>query len=79
MRALQMLLVLIALCAGTVLALLTLHVWLADFAALEYLRRDVSYGWLLIQAAPLIGIACGLAIVCAIGGLLLMRRHGSAG
>lgn len=78
LRLLQLLLVLILLAAATVLGLLVVHVWWADFASLEYLRRDVAYGWLLIQAAPLIGIACGIALAGALGGLLLLGRHARA-
>jgi hypothetical protein len=68
-------LVLVALAACTVLGFLIIHVWTADAAAIEYLRRDFAYGWLLLQAAPLIGIGCGFALTCALGGLVLVARY----
>jgi len=75
MRALQILLMLVALGACVVLGLLAASVWWADPAAVEHLRRDVAYGWLLIQAAPLIGVTCILVLCCAITGLLLIARQ----
>ncbi len=74
MRLLQILLMLVALAACTVLGFLAIHVWSADAAAIEYLRQDLAYGWLLIQMAPLMGIACVAAVACAIAGLLLIAR-----
>lgn len=74
MRLVQTLLVLVALAAFAVLGFLAVHVWSADSAALEYLRQDLAYGWLLIQTAPLIGIACGFALLCAFGGLWSIAR-----
>ena len=75
MRALQILLGFVALTACTVLGFLIIHVWTADAAAIEYLRRDLPYGWLLIQSAPLIGIGCGVALACALRGLVLVARY----
>jgi hypothetical protein len=74
MRLLQILLVLVALAACTMLGFLAIHVWSADAAAIEYLRQDLAYGWLLIQAAPLIGVACILALACAVAGLVAVAR-----
>lgn len=78
MRLLQIPLVLVALAASGVLGWLALHVWSADAADIEHLRRDLVYGWLLIQAAPLIALACVFALVCAVGGLWLVARHRGA-
>jgi len=78
MRVLQILLILCALGACIVLGLLAAHIWWADPAAIEYLRRDLAYGWLLIQAAPLIGLACIVVLCFAITGLLLIARQVSS-
>ena len=75
MRLLQMLLVVVALAASSVLGWLALHVLLADAAAVQHLRQDLAYGWLLIQAAPLVALACVLAMACALGGLVLIARR----
>jgi Flp pilus assembly protein CpaB len=75
MRLLEILLVLVALSASGVLGWLALHVWSADASDIEHLRRDLAYGWLLIQAAPVIALACVLAVVCALGALVFIARR----
>jgi hypothetical protein len=65
-QVLRFIAIVAALGAAAVLVLLYLAVWAAEPAALEHLRRDVAYGWLLIQTAPLIGIGCGLTLCAAL-------------